>query len=167
MNILSALILTAALSGCYTQVWMPNENIQSTDNQNYQEDSYYPVNYYGEDYNYYYDYPWWYALSPSIYSSTSPSNRDTSQSQLVRQRDSGRGGVDTRGIIFTTPARTEPAATTSTSTTTTSSNSSTGSNQNRVENNNSNSSSSGNRSSSNNNTVRNNDGGRSNNNGRK
>lgn len=166
-NISLILFAAIAFTGCYTVIWMPNENIQPTNDQNYQEDSYYPSNYYGEEYNYFYEYPWWYSLTPSTANlSQSYYNRDTSQTQLIRQRDSGRGGTgDRSGVIPTAPIRTEPSVPTASSTTTSSSNnSSNNSNANRVESSSSSKTTNSRDNSSNsNNTVRNNNGNRNSN----
>ena len=166
-KILLISFIAIAFTGCYTVIWMPNENIQPTGDQNYQEDSFYPTNYYGEDYNHFYEYPWWYSLTPSTAYIQNPYSRDTSQTQFIRQRDSGRGGTgDRSGLIPTAPMRNEPSIPAASTTTTSSSsqNSSNSSNTNRVESTSSKPSTSKDNSSNNNsNAVRNNNGNRNSN----
>ncbi len=163
-NLLLILIISIAFTGCYTVIWMPNGNNQTTNDQNYQEDSYYPANYYGEDYNHFYEYPWWYSLTPSTaYAPQNSFNRDTSQAKLIRQRDAGRGDLGWRGETPSLPTRNEPTIpTVSTNQTTTngSQNTSSNSNGNRVESTSTKTSNSRDNSSNNNRTVRENNGDR-------
>ncbi len=99
VKILMVFFVAFAFSGCYTVVWMPNQNTSDYLEQN--NNNYYPENYYG-DYYYYYDSPWWYPII-SQNSATNSSASDRSKgTEFIRNREGGRGS-DTRGGNFSPP----------------------------------------------------------------
>jgi hypothetical protein len=79
-----------SFTGCYTIVWSPDTEFPTEKNYN-NNDGYYPDYYYG-DYYYFYDYPWWFNITPPIYIDKTKERtvvRDQSDSHL-RNNDSGR-----------------------------------------------------------------------------
>ncbi|MHB1686889.1 MAG: hypothetical protein ACYCVH_05915 [Ignavibacteriaceae bacterium] len=169
---LTGLIFLAAgitfFSGCYTTVWMPDQNLPDSTQT---VDNFYPDVYFG-NYGNYYNSPWWNSYSLPSYQTNSPAyNRDSSQAQsFIRNNESGRSSPLRNAFLnLVSPATAVRNSSSTTSTSTSTNNNATSGGTARVENSNSGTKdSSSNRSSSSdkNNSTRNNDGSR-NTNGRK
>jgi hypothetical protein len=89
------------LSGCYTVIWMPEDEFPSETVY----EGYYPEMYYGDYYSFY-NYPWWSGFTPS----TTPNGSDYIRSEnatitSLRNEGQGRGTDDGRKILHTDPPR--------------------------------------------------------------
>ncbi len=156
-NIL-AIIISAPifLSGCYTVIWMPEDQFPSENTAN----EYYDETYYG-DYYTFYDYPWWLRLAPP---STSIGNdyirNENGTTSSIRNEGNGRGTDNGRTILPTNPPSRSGSNNNS------SNNNTNGSSNDNSSTTNSNNNNSNDRN-SNNSSIRNNDGNRNSNSGRK
>lgn len=155
-----SIIIFAAMiffSGCYTELWMPEDEFPSESSYN----EFYSEPYFGDYYSFY-DYPWWLRLTPpSIPVGDEQIRNENGTTSSLRNEGQGRGTPDDRKIISTSPPSREGSNSSSTNSNSTSSSSS---NNNSSGNSNSNSSSTR---SSDNSSIRNNDGNRNTNSGRK
>ena len=156
-HILKLIIILSAiffLSGCYTVLWMPQDEFPTESSYN----EFYSEPYYGDYYSFY-DYPWWLNLVPP----STPVGSDyirTENGTTTSIRNEGEGrGTDTKREIRTTDPPSRDVSNNNNS----SNNSSNNNNSSSVNSNNNNSSTR----SSDNNSIRNNDGNRSSNTGRK
>ena len=145
-------------SGCYTVLWMPEDEFPAETTTN----EYYDEAYYGDYYGFY-DYPWWLRLAPPSTPVGSDNKRtENGTTTSIRNEGQGRGTDNDRKILPTSPPSRDVSKDNNSSNNTSKSNSSSNNNSSSV---NSNSSSS--TRSSDNNSVRNNDGNRNSNSGRK
>jgi len=100
---LITIIISFIISGCYTVLWTPEEELPNENT--YQQDS--GNTYYNDDYYYYYDYPWWLTVS---YPVTNINDNNTSERSkdinTLRNTGDGRGTEDTRRDILTPPSPT-------------------------------------------------------------
>jgi len=155
----SVIILSTVLflSGCYTVLWVPEDEFPSEMVTN----EYYPETYYGDYYSFY-DYPWWLSISPpSAPVGSDYIRNENGTTSSVRNEGQGRGSNDGREILNTTPPTKDASNNNSSNS---NSNSSSSKNNSTSVNSNSNESSSR---SSDNNSVRNNSGSRNSNSGRR
>lgn len=148
------------LSGCYTVLWMPEDEFPSESTVN----DFYSETYYGDYYSFY-DYPWWLRLAPP----STPVGSDYIRTEngtttSVRNEGQGRGTDNDRKILTTSPPSRD--ASTNNNSSNTNSNNNKSSNNNNSSSVNSNNNNSNTRSSDNN-SIRNNDGNRNSNSGRK
>lgn len=158
---ISLLILIAvfSLNGCYTVLWMPEDEFPTESSYN----EFYSEPYYGDYYSFY-DYPWWLGLTPPSAPVGSDRIRtENGTTSSLRNEGQGRGTDNDRKILPTSPPSRDG-----------SSNSSSNNNSNRNSSSSNDSSTSGssnnnssNTRSSDNNSIRNNDGNRNTNSGRK
>ncbi len=87
-----------SLTGCYTIMWSPDEQLPSSENNN---QIYYSEPYYG-DYGYYYDYPWWLTGTPAyVTPSESHSTERNSGNSSVRDNNGSRYTPAERPIVNT------------------------------------------------------------------
>lgn len=154
-NLNSILIFSTIfiLSGCYTVLWMPDEQFPSEITSN----EYYDETYYGDYYGFY-DYPWWLTFAPpSVPIGSDYIRNESGTTSSVRNEGQGRGTENDKKILTTSPPSRDI------------SNSNNSNKNNSSNNNNSSSTNSNNDSSrsSDNNSIRNNDGNRNTNSGRK
>ncbi|MCS7054322.1 MAG: hypothetical protein NZM09_11405 [Ignavibacterium sp.] len=70
MKILSFLIISIFLTGCYTVVWLPDKEMPTT----YVQDEFYDSEYFG-DYYEYYIIPWWISNPINIYKPSQSFNK--------------------------------------------------------------------------------------------
>jgi len=111
--------MAVALSGCYTVMWMPDQSSSDYQDEQNQNDYYYPETNYGDYYNFY-DSPWWYTAIDQN-SGSNPYIRDTNKSTEFLRNAGDRGRSPSRGGGLTVPpstTRPEPILTTSPSATT-------------------------------------------------
>ena len=154
MKLFLSIVVLLSVSGCYTVIWMPEDEFPSEGSYN----EFYSEPYYG-DYYTFYDYPWWLDLSPPSVPVGSDNTREANgTTSSIRNDGQGRGNDNTR-ILTTPPPSRDGSSNNNTTTTTKSGNSN--SNSGNSNNNNSNTRS------SDNNSIRNNDGNRNTNSGRK
>ncbi len=154
-KIILLLTLLLSFSGCYTVIWMPEDEFPSEGSYN----EFYSETYYG-DYYTFYDYPWWLDFAPPSVPVGSDNTREANgTTSSIRNDGQGRGN-DNKRILTTPPPSREGSNNNNTTTTTTKSGNS-NSNSGNSNNNNSNTRS------SDNNSIRNNDGNRNTNSGRK
>ena len=106
LKILMVTFIAVGLSGCYTVMWMPNQNSANYQDQQNQNDYYYPENYYG-DYNNFYDSPWWYNVA-SQNSSSGSYVRDTSKGMEFIRNAGERGSSPRAGGLYIPPSTTRP-----------------------------------------------------------
>jgi hypothetical protein len=165
-------LITSFLSGCYTVVWDPDEELpdaQTYEEEYYDDGGYYQDPYYG-DYGYYYEYPWWLTISQGATTSGGGSKAnetstrsDNSTMDRIRNRDGSRD-TGTERIITNSPDASSGSSGSSSSSGKTST--STGSNNRREEakssdtKDNTNTSTRSGSTSTDSNRTRNNDGGR-------
>src|SRR3972149_2599997 len=96
-SILNSIIIFSAilfLSGCYTVLWMPEDEFPSESTTN----EYYDETYYGDYYGFY-DYPWWLSLVPPstpVGSDYIRTKNETTTS--IRNEGQGRGTDNGRTI---------------------------------------------------------------------
>lgn len=156
--ILSILILSALflINGCYTVIWMPDEQFPSEVTTN----EYYDQTYYGDYYGFY-DYPWWMRLAPpSTPIGSDYIRNENGTTSSLRNEGEGRNTDTGRKVLQTAPPSRDSNSGTSTNETNSSSN-----NNNNSSSVNSNSNS--NTRNSDSNSIRNNDGNRNSNSGRR
>lgn len=67
-------IILFGLTGCYTVIWKPNEQMPAS----YQKNEFYNSDYYGEYYDYY-DTPWWILNPINIYAPSQSLNNETTK----------------------------------------------------------------------------------------
>jgi hypothetical protein len=155
LNLVIIISATIFLNGCYTVLWMPEDDFPSEISTN----EYYPELYYGDYYGFY-DYPWWTNFAPPRTPVGEGYIRnENSTTSSIRNEGQGRGTDNGREIIRTNPPSKEASNNNNSDNT---SSSSTGSSSSVNS-----SSSSSNTRSSNNSSVRNNNGNRNSNSGRK
>ena len=99
----TVIVLSFFVSGCYTVLWTPDEQLPS-------ENTYVPESgYYNDDYYYYYDYPWWLTVRHPVTNVNNSNNnnnnyiRDNNTSTL-RNTGEGRGTPDRRDVLTPPPA---------------------------------------------------------------
>ena len=164
--IFSALLF---LSGCYTVIWMPEDEFPSE----IVYEGYYSEMYYGDYYSFY-DYPWWIGIvPPSTPVGSGYIRNDNGTISSLRNEGQGRGTDDGRKILPTDPPSRDISKDNNSSKNNSDNNNSWNNNGSSWVNSNDNSSSS--RSSDNssssrssdNSSVRNNDGNRNSNSGRR
>jgi hypothetical protein len=99
--ILSAIIFSLALPGCYTVIWNPDMEFPNEDNSDVVYNNSF---YFGDLYNYY-CLPWWFRVSdPGLGSGGYVERTDTDES--IRNGDSGRRNGSVGGFITPgTPGR--------------------------------------------------------------
>src|SRR5487761_2058922 len=71
--------------GCYTMVWMPDQNLPDSTQT---VDNFYPEAFYGS-YGGYYNSPWWTNSAPSYQTNSATNNSDANQS-FIRDHEVGR-----------------------------------------------------------------------------
>lgn len=148
------------LSGCYTVLWMPEDEFPSEITTN----EYYSETYYGDYYSFY-DYPWWINLvPPSTPVGSDYIRTENGTTTSIRNEGQGRGTDDGRKINSTDPPSRDVSNNNNSSNNNSNNNNSSNSNNSSSVNSNNDSSSSR---SSDNNSIRNNDGNRNSNTGRK
>lgn len=148
------------LSGCYTVLWMPEDEFPSESAVN----EFYSETYYGDYYSFY-DYPWWLSLVPPstpVGSDYIRTKNETTTS--IRNEGQGRGTDDGRTIRNTDPPSRDVSNDNNSSNNNSNSNNSSNNNNSSSVNSNNDSSSTRN---SDNNSIRNNDGNRNSNTGRR
>ncbi len=98
---LITIVISFFISGCYTVLWTPEEELPNE--STYQQDS--GSAYYNDDYYYYYDYPWWLTASYPVTNmndnNTNERNRDIN---ALRNTGDGRGTPDRRDVLIPPPA---------------------------------------------------------------
>jgi hypothetical protein len=160
-HILSLMIIFSALlffSGCYTVIWMPEDEFPSE----IVYEGYYSEMYYGDYYSFY-NYPWWSGFAPSITPNGKGYIRNENETTMsLRNEGQGRGTDNGRKIPQTDPPRRDVSNDNSSSNST-SSNSSWSNHSSSESSNNSSSSSR----SSDNSSMRNDTGSRNSNSGRR
>ena len=163
-HILKSIIILSAiffLSGCYTVLWMPEDEFPTESSYN----EFYSEPYYGDYYSFY-DYPWWLSFVPP----STPVGSDyirTENGTTTSIRNEGEGrGTDTGREIRTTDPPSRDVSNNNNSSNNSSNTNNSSNNNNNSSSVNSNNNSSSTRSSDNN-SIRNNDGNRSSNTGRK
>ncbi len=87
--------------GCYTMVWMPDQNLPDSTQT---ADSFYPEAYYGS-YGGYYNSPWWTNSAPSYQTNPPTNNGDANQSQsFIREHEVGRSSPESGILNVLSPA---------------------------------------------------------------
>lgn len=90
--------MTFLLGGCYTVIWNPAENDFPTRENSQIVESYYP----DAEYAYFYDYPWWFDITPPRYTyEENDSDNSGIGTALIRIFNSGRGDQVRQPWIFT------------------------------------------------------------------
>ena len=98
--LLITIVISFFISGCYTVLWTPEEELPNE--SNYQPEP----GYYIDDYYYYYDYPWWLTVNHPVRNENSNSNYERDKNNNIstlRNTGDGRGTQGTRGDILTPP----------------------------------------------------------------
>jgi uncharacterized protein YceK len=95
MRLLIVVLLIISLSGCYTVVWLPNEEMPKS----YHRNDFYDYEYYGEYYDYY-NTPWWILTPINIYNPSesifNKEQRDKNET-TVRNQIGERISIDRTG----------------------------------------------------------------------
>jgi hypothetical protein len=156
LKFLLSIVILLSVSGCYTVIWMPEDEFPSESSYN----EYYSEPYYGDYYSFY-GHPWWLNFAPpSVPVGSDYIREENGSTSSLRNEGQGRGNDNTR--ILTTPPPSRDGSSNNNSTTTTTKSGNINSNSG-----NSNNNSNSNTRSSDNNSIRNNDGNRNTNSGRK
>ena len=161
-NILNLIVIISAiffLSGCYTVLWMPEDEFPSEMVTN----EYYSEDYFGDYYSFY-DYPWWLNIvPPSVPVGKTYIRTENGTITSIRNEGQGRGTDDNRKILPTDPPSKDVSKSNDSSNNRSNNNNSSNDHNSSSANSNNNS----NTRSSDNNSIRNNDGNRNSNSGRK
>lgn len=108
MKIIALFLVSFALTGCYTVLWLPSDEIP----RSYSQNEFYNSEFYGEYYDYY-STPWWILNPINVYSPSkniSTKNEIDKKSSNVRNESGERNLNDRGGTIrneYTPPVTTQ------------------------------------------------------------
>ena len=84
-------------NGCYTILWTPEDNFPDESNYGYYD------SYYFDEYNYYYDYPWWLSIAPPVRTNDDKIYERDNSTTTLRNNGNGRSTDSEREVLNTPP----------------------------------------------------------------